>query len=313
MTLTSSSPKTAATDTTRAMKHLYDRILITGGGGMLGRALAEALRRRGLAPDVRDRAAFDISNPRQLAAVVGEFRPTLVLNCAAYTKVDNAEDEPDKANDVNGRAVGDLAEQCAVAGAKLVHFSTDFVFDGSARRPYQSTDRPNPISAYGRSKLLGEQLALSRGTRDALVIRTAWLYGLGGMNFPRVIAERARQGQPLKVVNDETGSPTYADDLADTTLAMLDRGAAGVWHVTNSGQVSRFEYARAVLDAFGVRTELTPITTAEWFQIRPKQAKRPAYSVLDVEPVAKFTGRPMRPWREALNDFAAAVARRGSF
>ena len=295
-----------------SMKHLYDRILVTGGNGMLARALSESLKRRGHAADVRDRASFDISNADHVAGLA-DFRPTLVLNCAAYTKVDNAEDEPAKADDVNGRAVGELAEQCALSGGRLVHFSTDFVFDGTSRRPYQPTDRPNPISAYGRSKLLGEQMALSRGSRDALVIRTAWLYGAGGVNFPRIIAERAKQGQPLKVVNDEIGSPTYAADLAEATLNLLDRGASGIWHVTNAGQVSRFEYAKAILEAFGVTTELTPITTAEWFQIRPKQAKRPAYSVLDAEPVARLVGKPMRPWREALADFAADVARRGSF
>ena len=128
-----------------------------------------------------------------------------------------------------------------------------------------------------------------------------------------MIVERARQGQPLKVVNDEIGSPTYTHDLAETTLDLLDAGASGLWHVTNAGEVSRFDYAKAVLEEFGLTTSLTPISTAEWFQIRPKQACRPAYSVLDVAPIAAKLGRPMRHWREALRAFKVEVDARGSF
>jgi dTDP-4-dehydrorhamnose reductase len=298
---------------TTAMKHLYDRILITGGGGMLARALAEQLRARSFTPSVRDRAALDISDPARVRAVFEERKPTLVLNCAAYTKVDAAEDEPARADAINGYAVGELVNQCALAGAKLVHFSTDFVFDGTSRKPYRVTDQPNPISAYGRSKLLGEEQVLANPSCDALVVRTAWVYGRGGVNFPRVIVEKARQGQPLKVVNDEVGSPTYTADLATATFALLDAGSTGLWNVTNAGQVSRYEYARAILEIFGLKTELAPITTAEWFQIRPKQAHRPAYSVLDLEPLTRQLGRPMRDWRDALADFKRATDAAGGF
>lgn len=294
------------------MKDLYKRIVITGGGGMLARALADGLRGRGLDPAAHDHASLDITDNKRLAKLF-ESRPTLVINCAAYTRVDAAEDEPQKADDINGRAVGELASRCADAGAALVHFSTDFVFDGKSRKPYGVNDATNPISAYGRSKLLGEEQILAAPSCDSLVIRTAWVFGVGGANFPRVIVEKARQGQPLKVVNDEVGPPTYTRDLAAATLELLDAGARGVWHVTNAGQVSRYEYAKAVLEEFGLKTELTPITTADWFKIRPKQAHRPAYSVLDIDPIARLLGRPMRSWREALRGFRSEVEERGGF
>jgi dTDP-4-dehydrorhamnose reductase len=290
---------------------LYRSVLVTGAAGMLGRALAASLRRRGVEPVALPRASFDIADESSVRAAFDRHRPTLVLNCAAHTKVDLCEDEPEKADAINGRAVGTLARACREHGAALVHYSTDFVFDGKSRRPYRPDDPVAPLSAYGRSKLLGERELQARAPERWLLIRTAWVYGPGGMNFPRVIVERGRAGTPLKVVDDETGSPTFTHDLADATLVLLDSGASGTWHVTNAGAVSRFEYARAVLEEFGVRTELTPISTAEWFKIRPKQAIRPAYSVLDVEPFAKQVGRSMRPWREALRDYRSVVEREG--
>jgi len=293
---------------------MYERIVITGAGGMLGRSLARVLEQRGRAAIPLDRARLDISDDASIAAVFSEHRPTLLLNCAAHTKVDLCEEESARADAINGHAVGKLAALCREYGTTMVHYSTDFVFDGRGRTsPYRVDEPTNPISAYGRSKLLGERELQSHAPRRWLILRTAWAYGTGGFNFPRVIVERARQGQPLKVVNDEIGSPTYTHDLAEATLDLLDTDANGVWHVTNSGEVSRFDYARAVLEEFGLTTPLTPITTAEWLLIRPKQACRPAYSVLDIEPTIQRLGRPMREWREALREFKPEVDARGGF
>jgi len=208
--------------------------------------------------------------------------------------------------------VGTLAGLAREYGTTLVHYSTDFVFDGAGTRPYRADDPVNPLSAYGRSKLLGEQKLQQNAPARWLILRTAWLYGRGGPNFPRTIIERARQGAPLKVVSDQVGSPTHTVDLARATLDLLDRNLAGIWHLTNSGSTSWYDFARAALEEFAIGGSITPISTADWGVMRPKQAHRPAYSVLDVTPFEKAVGRPMRPWREALHDYRKAVAETGS-
>jgi dTDP-4-dehydrorhamnose reductase len=175
------------------------------------------------------------------------------------------------------------------------------------RRPYRADDPVGPLSAYGRSKLLGETKLQERPPDRWLLIRTAWVYGPGGASFPRTIVERARTGQPLRVVDDEVGSPTYTADLAQATLDLLDAGGSGIWHLVNSGAVSRFEFARAVLDEFSLPADLQPISSSEWLRMRPKQARRPAYSVLDAEPFARLIGRSMRSWRQALASYRRAV------
>ena len=280
---------------------------------MLAQALAGSLAARNLPVIALDRAQCDLTRGEDLRRLFTEHQPTLLLNCAAHTKVDLCDDEPGRADAINGHAVGAIAELAREHGTVLVHYSTDFLFDGTSRRPYQPGDPVNPLSAYGRSKLLGERKLQGSAPDQWLIIRTAWLYGRGGPNFPRTIVERGRQGQPLKVVAEQIGSPTYTVDLAEATLALLDRGLTGIWHVTNSGQTSWYEFARAALEEFAVPATVAPISTADWLKLRPKQAIRPAYSVLDVEPFARATGIPMRPWREALREFSRAVAVAASF
>jgi len=297
---------------------LYKSILITGGKGMLAQALRQLLDARKLPYVAPSHAEADVTDREQLKQLFSLHKPTLLLNCAAHTKVDLCEDEKEKADAINGHAVGSLAALAREYNALLVHYSTDFVFDGSgppcppSSRPYRTDDPVNPLSAYGRSKLLGEQLLQKNAPARWLILRTAWLYGRGGPNFPRTIIERARQGAPLKVVSDQIGSPTYTMDLAQATLDLLDRNQIGLWHITNSGQTSWYDFARAALEEFAVGGSITPISTADWALIRPKQAHRPAYSVLDTEPFTKATGRPMRPWREALHAFRQEVATAGS-
>lgn len=285
------------------MKSVFEKILIPGGGGMLAKALVDALHARGHSSIALPRAALDITNEADIRRAFAEHRPTLVLNCAAHTKVDLCEDEPDKADAINGHAVGTLAKLARDHGTYLVHYSTDFVFDGSSDRPYRPSDPVNPLSAYGRSKLLGEIKLQENAPQNWLIARTAWLYGPGGPCFPKTMVDLAKAGKPLKVVEDQIGSPTFTYDLASATLDLLGHNATGIWHLTNSGLVSWHGFAAAILEEFGLKTDLTPTTSAEWQKLRPRSAHRPAYSVLDNRLAANLLGRPMRPWREGLRDY----------
>lgn len=279
---------------------------------MLAHALDDLLRGRGKSPVVLTRAQCDISNESDVRRMF-DHHPTLVLNCAAHTKVDLCEQEKEKADAINGYAVGNIAALCREHDASLVHVSTDFVFDGALRRPYRPTDPVNPINAYGRSKLLGETELQKRAPKNWLIVRTAWVYGRHGVNFPRTMVQAAQAGKPLKVVSDQYGSPTYAVNLGETILDLLDSGAGGIWHATNSGQTTWLDFARAALEEFGIKAEVAPLTSAQWTEMRPQSAVRPFYTVLDIEGTEKKLGRPLRPWREALKDFRAAVATAGVF
>lgn len=291
--------------------NVYDTILITGGRGMLGHALTDLLRGRGHEPIISDLPEMDITDPQGLKRYFAEKKPTLVINCAAHTKVDQCEREKDKADTINGYAVGYLASACKSLSATLVHISTDFVFDGTQRRPYRIDDGPHPLSAYGKSKLLGETELQKNAPARWLIVRTAWLYGRHGPNFPRTMVQAAQAGKPLTVVSDQMGSPTYTVDLGAAILDLLDAGGGGVFHATNSGQTTWYDFAKAALEDFGVRAEIAPISSAEWTQKRPAAAIRPGYSVLDLEPLERRIGHPMRPWRAALKDYRAAVQRDG--
>jgi len=282
---------------------LYRSVLITGGGGMLAHELNQVLKSRGVAPILARRADCDITNPAQLASIFRQHRPTLLLNCAAHTGVDLCEDEPARANSINGQGPSNLAELCREYHTQLIHFSTDFVFNGQSDRPYRPDDAPNPISAYGYSKLLGEEAIKQIAPPSWLIIRTAWLFGRHGNCFPKIILNRARQGHPLAVVNDQHGCPTYAVDLAVAVFDLLDRGAKGIWHITNSSPTTWYDFAKAILTEFNVTAEVKPITTAQWRAMRPKQANRPPYSVLDLSPFITIAGRNMRDWRDALKDY----------
>jgi len=282
---------------------VYSKTLITGGGGMLAHAIIRSLKSRGVEPIVFDRAALDISDAESVMKVAQKSVPTLIINCAAYTKVDLCEQETELADKINGNGAAALAAAAKASQAKLVHFSTDFVFNGNAQTPYKTDAPTNPLSAYGRSKLLGE-IAVQKLLKDqGLIIRTAWLYGPGGPSFPKTMLDVARAGKPLKVVNDQRGAPTFTYDLAEATLNLLDRDAAGIFHVTNSGETTWFDFAKAIFEEFGLQPNLQPTTSAEWKKLKPMSAHRPAYSAMDLSRFEAITGRSMRPWREALREF----------
>lgn len=290
------------------MAALHQPILIVGDRGMLAHAIRQALLARDVQPSGVDVDRCDITRPEQIASCLDQLQPALVINCAAYTNVDGCEKNVELANAVNGHGVGNLAQACRARGAALVHFSTDYVFDGSLRRPLRPDDPVGPRSAYGRSKLLGEQLLQEHAPERWLIIRTAWLYGPNGPSFPQAMLNAARAGKPLRVVADQFGSPTFTFDLAAATLNLLDRAARGVFHVTNSGQTSWFDFAKAIFAEFDVTpTSIEPIDSAAWKQIKPDSADRPSYSVLDLSDYERVTAQAMPSWQDGLGRYRALV------
>ena len=272
-------------------------ILLTGGSGQLGAAF------RSLLPEANapDRAALDLARPGDLEAVVDRLQPTAIVNCAAYTAVDAAEADEQTAEKVNGTSVGVLARQAARLGIPFVTFSTDYVFDGSAASPYVESSVPHPINAYGRSKLLGEQAALAAHA-GALVVRTSWLFSATHRNFVSTILGLAAT-RHVDVVADQIGCPTYAPDLAATTLQAMERGVSGLLHITNSGTASWFNLARTACELAGVDPErVRPITTEQ----HPTKARRPRYTPLGSERRSLLGLHDLRPWQEALRDALAA-------
>lgn len=280
------------------------RVLITGGGGQLASDLEVLLHDEAevLAPP---RAELDITDDAAVKFVFEALRPTLVVNCAAFHNVEVCEREEDQAFAVNGRAVKRLAQRCAEDGAKLVHLSTNYVFDGSAMVPYDEQSLPNPRSIYAISKLAGEYAALSYAP-DSLVVRTAGLYGLHGSaskggNFVTRMIARAQEQGALKVVSDQLLTPTFTADLAAGILAAVDAGVTGPLHVTNSGVTSWHGFTEAIMELAGVDVPVEAATTT----IAPGAADRPLNGVLRSW-VSERTGlAQLRPWRSALTDYLA--------
>lgn len=270
------------------------RYLIAGGAGMLGTDLQHALAGRDVT--VLSRAELDVTDLDAVrAAVTGH---EVIINAAAYTKVDDAESHEDDAFAVNATGAGNLATAAAESGAILVQVSTDYVFDGSATEPYAEDTPVNPVSAYGRTKAEGERLALESNPGRTYIVRTAWLYGQHGPNFAKTMLKLAAQRDQVSVVTDQVGQPTWTLDLAKQIVAMLDANApAGIYHGTNDGTASWFDFARAVFAAAGLDPGRVLPTDSGQFQ-RP--APRPAFSVLGHEAWTAAGLAPMRDWRDAL-------------
>lgn len=280
---------------------------------MLGRALTIEARRRGQAALALSREQADVTDPGRLRYWMESFRPELVINAAAYTKVDACEGEGrERAFAVNGAAVGLIAEAAAAGGARLIHVSTDYVFDGilkgRGKSPYREDDPTGPLSVYGQSKLEGERQAL-RHPRS-LVVRTSWLFGPGGPNFAATMVNLIQQGRlPLRVVADQQGAPTYTPFLARAILdlaSLPSSTATGIVHYRNREPVTWHAFAReiAALWAAPAQTvDVLPVTTAEF----PRPAPRPAWSVLDVERFESLVGRRVEPWVWGLADYLARI------
>jgi dTDP-4-dehydrorhamnose reductase len=269
------------------------RWLITGAGGMVGTDLREALALRDEPVAALTKNDLDITDSRCVSAVVADARPDVIVNCAAYTKVDQAESEESAASASNGSAVEFLAQAANEAGALLVQISTDFVFDGAKRTPYEPDDATNPRSAYGRSKLLGETAARHAGKH--LILRTSWLFGVHGPNFVEAILRQVRLGNTLRVVNDQRGRPTYTPHLASAILHLVAADARGVVHYADAEECTWYDFACAI--APGVK--IVPVETEEF----PRPAARPAYSVLSTESYERLTGVTPASWREGLREY----------
>lgn len=276
------------------------RVVITGADGQLG---VELVRTLGGQAEVigTTMADLDVTHP-ECAGRLASYRPDWVVHTAAATDVDGCERNPNHAMAVNAEGTGRVAEGCRRVGAGLVYLSTDYVFDGLKGAPYSEEDAPAPLNAYGRSKLEGELATRTLAPRW-LIIRTAWLYGVHGRNFVKTILGKLKAGEPLRVVDDQVGSPTYAADLADAVALLLSRGLTGVYHVTNSGTCSWLEFAGEILRLSGIpSTSLTRITSREL----DRPARRPTYSVLENAAWKAAGLPPLRPWPEALAAMLAA-------
>ena len=285
------------------------RVLIAGSGGQLGRAL-QATAPAGVTVVAPSEAAFDITDPAAVRATVADARPDVLFNAAAYTAVDKAEAEASLAHAINATAVATLADAATHADARLVHVSTDFVFDGTRATPYPPDATPAPLGVYGATKLAGEQAALA--TARALVVRTAWVYAAHGANFVHTMLRLMRERSEVRVVADQVGTPTHVRGLARALWSLGEARAHGILHWTDAGVCSWYDFAVAIqeeaLDArlLDRRVPVIPIRTADY----PTPARRPAYSVLDKTDTWAITG-PARHWREELRDCLAEMTETG--
>jgi len=284
---------------------MKEKVLVFGSGGMLASALVPLLKKKHEMHGV-DRAEADIRDPEQVEKVVCDFRPDWIVNLAAYTDVDGCEKNREEAFRVNAEGARAVAAAAKGAGSRLVHISTDFVFDGGKKKPYVETDSVNPQSVYARSKRDGESAVLEiLPPERRLVVRTSWLYGPNGKNFVDTILRLAREKSEIGVVNDQTGRPTFTKDLAEAILVLMEKKAHGIVHFANAGSCTWFDFARQILREAGVaNVKVTPITSEQL----NRPAKRPSYSVFSTEKYEKLTGKKIRPWQETLKEYLSAGA-----
>ena len=287
------------------------RLLVLGSGGMLGRAVVRDATRLGHDVVARARTDLDITDPDRVSHTVAEIAPRAIVNCAGFTDVDGAEGHEPEATRVNGDGPGNVARAAAEAGSRVVHVSTDYVFDGSKGDPWLESDSVAPLQAYGRTKLAGERAVLNTLPDRGYVVRTAWLYGTGGANFVRTMIRLEGQREKLDVVDDQRGQPTWSADLAGLLLA-LGRGALagtappGVYHGTSSGETTWYGLTREIFRLLGADPDRVHPTTSEAF-VRP--APRPAYSVLGHDRFAAAGVAPLRDWRAALAEAFPRIRR----
>lgn len=275
------------------------KLIVFGAEGLLGNAL---ISRAEAADDMGalglDREACDVTDLDRIKEVCGIWKPQVLVNCAAYTDVDGAERDEERATEVNGVGAGNVAQAARAFGVPMIHISTDYVFDGTAKKPYKETSKPNPISAYGRSKLRGEQEVKEHAPKS-LIVRTGWLYGAGGNSFIAKILEQARQGNELRVVDDQFGSPTSAFDLAETLLELVRQKRTGVVHAVNSGETTWYRFAQQIVELAGLGVDIQPIPSSALERAAP----RPPYAVLDTSKLSGWLEEPMPTWEDALERF----------
>jgi dTDP-4-dehydrorhamnose reductase len=274
------------------------RILVTGSKGQLAGDIISLAAQGGAQVAAHDMDTMDITDIASVSDIVREEKPEFIINCAAYNDVDGAESNWEDANLANGIGVKNLALAAKEQDAVLVHFSTDFVFNGRSKKPYTIADLPDPISSYGQSKLLGEEMTRQHAARS-YIIRTSWLFGHGNFSFPLKVKQWAEQNDTLRIVDDQVASPTYSYDLAEAVLKLIATGSFGLYHITNSGHCSRHEWAKYILDSIGYKGTLIAAKSSEF----KTAAKRPAFSVLDNFPLAQTIGNLLPSWKDATDRF----------
>jgi dTDP-4-dehydrorhamnose reductase len=278
--------------------------LVLGAKGQLGQELIHLLKIKNIDATGTDRNEIDFAKPNEIAEKLTKLNPSHIVNCGAYTQVDKAEEEPELANLINAQAVGVIAKFASERKIPFVHISTDYVFDGTSTIAYLEADKVNPQSVYGSSKASGEKEALENNL-ESYILRTAWVYGEYGNNFPKVIAKKLRNNESINVVNDQVGAPTWTLDLASAIIEILEKKPIpGIYHVTNSESCSWFEFAQAIAKTLNVDEKLVKPTDSKSF-VRP--AVRPKYSVLSNSKWENAGLTPLRTWNEAWDKAATTV------
>jgi dTDP-4-dehydrorhamnose reductase len=278
------------------------RVLLTGARGMLGHEVVKTLEMGGHEVWGTDISSnddrLDITRQDQIRYALASFRPAWVINCAAYTNVDMAEEHEEQALGLNAKGPDLLAHACRKRAVRLLHISTDYVFDGTKGKPYVEEDTTNPINVYGVSKLAGEN-AIRHQMEDYVIIRTQWLIGYNGRNFVSTILSAAQINESLRVVNDQWGSPTFAPDLAKAIMQLMEMDARGIYHVCNRGKATWFDLAKKAIELVGLGTQVIPVSTSEF----PRPAKRPSYSILSTKKFTAKTGKLMPIWQASLENY----------
>ncbi|HHJ14655.1 MAG TPA: dTDP-4-dehydrorhamnose reductase [Gammaproteobacteria bacterium] len=288
------------------------KILVTGAGGQLGRDLLEHLQTGSETVHGATRAELDLCDTVAVQRLLHQMQPDWIINCAAWTAVDDAEDRPQDAFALNRDAVAELTREADAVACRVLHLSTDYVFSGEGNTPWREEDPTAPIGVYGRSKLEGEQAVLASPGRHT-VLRTSWLYGVHGKNFVKTMLRLARERDELRVVNDQFGSPTWSHDLAEAIGVLLHQGATGLYHYANRGRTSWHAFACAILEearplGFDVRARRVVAVSSDAF---PTRARRPACSVLDTRRIQALLPAPIPGWRDSLRRMLRALAAAG--
>ena len=271
------------------------KILITGANGQLGKELVELLSAREFDVYGCSRDDMDITNSEQVQEVINKINPEVILHCAAHTKVDVAESEPEKAYSINAYGTRNVAVAAEKVGAKLVYVSTDYVFDGSGTEPYLEFSPTSPLGIYGKSKLAGEEFVKHLHSKF-FIVRTSWVYGKHGNNFVKTMLKLGAEKEELSVVADQIGSPTYTLDLAQVILEMIETEKYGVYHFSNSGSCSWYEFAKAIFEEAGIAVKVNPCTTTDF----PRPAQRPSYSVFNHMSLRLNNFKEPPHWKKAL-------------
>ncbi|MEC3856828.1 dTDP-4-dehydrorhamnose reductase [Bacillus sp. WOD8 KX774193] len=274
------------------------RVLVTGAKGQLGKDMVNSLTSVGYQVYGFGRDELNITDSCRVKQVISEIQPAIVIHTAAHTKVDLAESEPEEAFLINGIGTRNLAVYSESIGAKMVYISTDYVFDGTGTVPYNEFTSTSPLGVYGRSKLAGEHFVQNFHSKF-FIVRTSWVYGQHGNNFVKTMLEIAKDRDELSVVNDQRGCPTYTIDLASYILQLIDSEKYGVYHISNSGQCTWYEFAKAIFEEAGIEIQVNPCTTNDF----PRPAPRPAYSVFDHMSLRLNGFNTPRGWRDALKEF----------